>query len=179
MQATHISGADLSYKWISGNTFEVTLTLYRDCSGIAAPSSPVIKYSSASCNKKLTLTLSKVPGTGQEITHPCSTSVTKCQGGTLAGIQEYQYRATVTLPAQCTDWVFGYDICCRNCAITTLNFSGCANVPATYVEATLNNVAAPTNSSPIFTNIPVTFVCIGQPFLYNHGAYDSNGDSII
>jgi gliding motility-associated-like protein len=176
---THISGAEITYQWISGNTFEVTLTLYRDCSGIAAPTNPVIKYSSASCNKKLTLTLSKVPGTGQEITHPCSTSVTKCQGGTLAGIQEYQYRATVTLPAQCTDWVFGYDICCRNCAITTLNFNGCANVPATYVEATLNNVAAPSNSSPIFTNIPVTFVCIGQPFLYNHGAYDSNGDSII
>ena len=153
--------------------------MYRDCSGVTAPNNPSINYSSISCSKNLSVTLTKKLGTGQEITHPCSTSVTKCQGGTLAGIQEYQYKATVTLPAQCTDWVFGYDICCRNCAITTLNFNGCANVPATFVEATLNNVAAPTNSSPIFTNIPVTFVCIGQPFLYNHGAYDSNGDSII
>ena len=34
--ATHISGADITYRWISGNTFELNLTLYRDCSGIAA-----------------------------------------------------------------------------------------------------------------------------------------------
>jgi gliding motility-associated-like protein len=176
---THISGAEITYRWISGNTFELTLTLYRDCSGISAPTNPSITYSSATCHKNLNVTLTKVPGTGQEITHPCSTAVTTCSGGSSTGIQEYQYTATVTLPSQCTDWVFGYSICCRNCAITTLNFNNCSNAPATYVEATLNNVAAPTNSSPVFTNIPVTFVCIGQPFNYNHGAYDSNGDSIV
>ena len=30
--AFHIAGGDFTYRWISGNTFEIKLTLYRDCS---------------------------------------------------------------------------------------------------------------------------------------------------
>ena len=65
--ATHISGADITYKWISGNTYQLSLTLYRDCAGIAAPATAAVTYSSVSCNRNLTVNLTKVPGTGQEI----------------------------------------------------------------------------------------------------------------
>ncbi len=179
--ATHISGADLSYKWITGSTFEVYLTLYRDCSGIAAPNSVLVNYKSTNCGYNLNVTLNKIPGTGQEITKPCTSSPTNCNGGITAGIQKYEYTASVTLPAQCSDWVFGYSICCRNCAITTLTYSpnNCSGVPATYIEATLNNLIAPDNSSPVFTNVPVSFFCIGQEFHYNHGVYDADGDSLV
>lgn len=177
---THISGADITYRWISGNTFELSLALYRDCSGIGAPANVSVSYSSASCRYNLSVTLSRVQGTGQEITQPCSTAVTTCSGGNNPGIQKWEYRGNVTLPARCTDWRFGYSICCRNCSITTLAFAGgtCSGAPALYVEATLNNLAAPTNSSPVFSNIPVSFLCIGQRAHYNHGAYNTDGDSI-
>ncbi|MBK9544148.1 MAG: hypothetical protein IPO49_17845 [Bacteroidetes bacterium] len=129
--ATHISGADITYTWVSGNTYTLDLTLYRDCSGIAAPNNVSVSYSSATCGYNLSVTLNKIPGTGQEITHPCTAGLTTCTGGTSPGIQKYEYTGTVTLPAQCTDWRFGYVICCRNCAITTLSYtpnncSGCA-----------------------------------------------------
>ena len=178
--ATHISGADITYTWVSGNTYTLDLTLYRDCSGIAAPNNVSVSYSSATCGYNLSVTLNKIPGTGQEITHPCTAGLTTCTGGTSPGIQKYEYTGTVTLPAQCTDWRFGYVICCRNCAITTLSYTpnNCSGVPAMYVEATLNNVAAPNNSSPIFSNIPISFLCIGQAFHYNHGAFETDGDSI-
>lgn len=179
--ATHISGADITYKWISGNTYQLSLTLYRDCAGIAAPATAAVTYSSVSCGRNLSINLTKVPGTGQEISHTCSTAVTTCSGGTLAGIQKYEYVGNVTLPANCSDWVFGYAICCRNCAITTLSYSpnNCNGVPGTYVEATLNNLVVPNNTAPTFTNIPVAFFCIGQTFHYNHGAYDVDGDSLV
>ena len=159
-KATHISGADLTYTWITGNIFQLELTLYRDCSGITAPNNVSINYRSLSCGYNLNVTLNKKPGTGQEITQPCNSSPTTCTGGTAPGIQKYEYAGNVTLPARCTDWVFGYSICCRNCAITTLTFSppNCSGAPATYIEATLNNLNAPNNSSPIFSNLPVTFV---------------------
>lgn len=48
-----------------------------------------------------------------------------------------------------------------------------------YVEATLNNVLAPSNSSPQFTNIPVAFLCTNQSFTYNHGVVDPDGDSLV
>ena len=178
--ATHIGGADLSYKWINGDNFEFTLTLYRDCSGIAAPNSVSVNYKSTSCGYNLNVMLNKVPGTGTEITKPCTSSLTNCNGGTTAGIQKYEYTGIVTLPARCNDWIIGYSICCRNCAITTLSYTpnNCSGVPATYIEATLNNLATPDNSSPVFTNVPVSFFCIGQEFHYNHGAYDPDGDSL-
>ncbi|MBL0138201.1 MAG: hypothetical protein IPP86_06670 [Bacteroidetes bacterium] len=156
---THISGADITYTWVSGNTCTLDLTLYRDCSGVSAPNNVLVSYSSVSCNYNLSVTLNKLAGTGQEITHPCTPGLTTCSGGSNPGIQKYEYTGTVTLPAQCTDWRFGYSICCRNCAITTLSYTppNCTGVPALYVEATLNNVAAPNNSSPIFSNIPISF----------------------
>jgi len=181
LYATHAAGADITYRWISGNSFEVTATMYRDCEGVAAPGNITLNYYSASCNYNLFATLRPIPGTGQEITKACSTQVSKCAGGNAPGIQKWEYRGTVTLPAQCTDWHFGFTICCRNCAITTLQYPGnnCANVPAMYVEATLNNVVAPTNSSPVFNNLPVAFLCTNQTATYNHGANDANGDSLV
>ena len=180
-KATHISGSDITYRWLSGNSYEVTVTLYRDCSGVDVIARVNLNYRSVSCNSNLTAVLSLIPGTGIEITQPCSSNATTCNGGTNPGIQQYIYRGTITLPAQCTDWVFSYRVCARNCAITTLSYtpSNCNGIPCLYVEATLNNVAAPTNSSPTFTNVPVAFVCIGQPFNYNHGAVDANGDSLV
>ena len=157
--ATHISGADLTYRWVSGNTYELTLALYPDCSGISAPTNLTITYSSVTCGVNSTVTINKKPGTGNEISMVCSTAVTTCSGGTYPGFQKWEYVGNVTLPNQCPDWVFGYSICCRNCAITTLSYTpnNCTGVPATYIEATLNNVAVPNNSAPSFTNIPVLF----------------------
>ena len=48
-----------------------------------------------------------------------------------------------------------------------------------YIEATLNNVAAPHNNSAQFTNIPVALICVNQSFTYNHGVFDPDGDSLV
>ncbi|MBL0256823.1 MAG: hypothetical protein IPQ03_04520 [Bacteroidetes bacterium] len=85
--ATHISGADITYTWVSGNTYTLDLTLYRDCSGIAAPNNVSVSYSSATCGYNLSVTLNKIPGTGQEITHPCTAGLTTCTGGTSPGFR--------------------------------------------------------------------------------------------
>lgn len=175
--ATHLAGGELTYRWISGTTYEFTATFYRDCAGVNAPSTLVLEYYSASCpgaNRKQA-TLNPVPGTGQEITFACGAGQTTCNGGLSPGFQEWKYRATVDLKKNCTDWVFSWSTGKRNNAITTLVNPGGADM---YIEATLDNVNAPTASSPTFTNVPVTLVCAGQTFAYNQGALDPNGDSL-
>ncbi len=176
--ATHASGSDLTYTWVSGNTFRVTVSFYRDCAGVAAPNTISLDARSVSCNRNQSYTLTRIPGTGQEITYPCPTANTRCTSGSsiYPGYQRYVFEANITLPQQCTDWVLSYYVCCRNCAITTLDNPCNENM---YVEATLNNVVAPTNSSPRFTNIPVAFLCLNQSFTYNHGVVDANGDSLV
>ena len=176
--ATHSAGAELSYTWISGNNFEVKASFFRDCAGVAAPNSISLNVKSASCGKTIDFTLNKEAGPIQEITYPCYTVQTKCTNSSspYLGYQKYVYSNIITLPQQCSDWNFNFFICCRNCAITTLN-NPCNN--NMYIEATLNNLIAPTNSSPKFTNVPVAFICINQTSTYNHGVIDLNGDSLV
>ena len=37
VRATHAMGADICYTWVSGNTYDITMRIYRDCAGVAAP----------------------------------------------------------------------------------------------------------------------------------------------
>ncbi len=171
--ATHAAGANLTYTCLGGNSYQVELALFRDCSGIAAPAQVTVDYTSSCGNGSAILT--PIAGTGNEITVPCPSSPSTCQGGTSPGMQEWVYRATIALPTACNDYVFSWSLCCRNDAITNINNPGSQEM---YLESSLNNVAAPCNSSPIFTNNPVAFVCLNQSFTYNHGVVDLDGDSL-
>ena len=166
-KASHAMGADITYVCLSGNTYKVRVTFYRDCIGIAAPPSINLNVKSISCGRNFGITCDTIPGTGKEVTALCPTAQTTCNGGSYTGIQEWVYEAIVTLPVQCTDWTFSWTYCCRNAAITTISTPGASTF---YIYATLNNTIAQCNNSPTFTNKPVPFACIGQQFQFNHGA---------
>jgi hypothetical protein len=70
--ATHAAGADIAYQWISGNTYQVTCTFYRDCGGVNAPNTVTLRVRSASLNVNFTQTLQRLNPTGQEITFSCT-----------------------------------------------------------------------------------------------------------
>ena len=175
IRASHSMGSDLTYRCLGGNTYEITLSFYRDCAGIPADQSATIDFTS-SCFPDAYAILNLIPNTGREITPLCPSQVSTCNGGTFTGIQEYIYRGIVTLPGPCADWTMSYNLCCRNSAITNIDFPGSTQI---YVFATLNNVITPCNNSPTFSNLPVPFVCLGQQYCYNHGAYDIDGDSLV
>lgn len=182
--ATHLAGSDISYTCLGGNTYRVELTFYRDCSGSPAPLGVGIEFRSASCSQYFTDTLLQVTGTGAEITYPCPTTVTRCDDSTssVPGIQQYKYSGIVTLPMRCADWVISWTYCCRNCDITTMvQQSPCivGSNPGMYIAATLDNLNFLCNSSPRFTNNPVSFLCVGQNFTFNHGVSDPDGDSLV
>ncbi len=168
--ATHSMGLDLTYNCIGNNQYEINLTFYRDCNGISVPQTTTVNWAAACGSGSVNLSqISMV-----EITPACPGIVgTACNGGSgIYGIEKYSYQGVVTLPAGCTDITLSYSNCCRNNAITTLTSPGGENI---YVEAEIAN-AAMCNNSPIFTNDPVPFGCVGQPVFYNHGASDPDGD---
>jgi gliding motility-associated-like protein len=173
--ASHAVGADIGYTCLGNNQYRVRLTFYRDCAGINAPSSVSISARSASCGRNLTFTAARISVT--ELVTRCASqqNTTRCRGGSNPGFEEHIYEGVITLPAQCTDWVFSYGICCRNSAITNLSNPGSRDL---YVEARLNNTISPCDNSPLFSTKPVPFVCVGQQTFYNHGAIDIDGDSL-
>ncbi len=172
-EASHIVGADMSYKNIGANTFEFTLNIYRDCAGIPVQPTYEIDYASLNCNIQGHFVVSVIPSLTREVSPVCPGIPTLCTGGTQNGIQQYVFRGTVTLPQACTDWTFSFRTCNRNKAITTVVNPGAQCI---YIESTLNNVAAPTNSSPTFNNPPVSILCTNQVNSFNPGAAEIDGD---
>lgn len=175
-KASHAMGADLTYECLGGNTYRIRVSFYRDCIGINAPNTVLVNVRSVTCGQNLTVTCNPIPGTGQEVTPLCTTAVSSCNGGIFTGIQEWVYEGIITLPMQCSDWVFSYNLCCRNAAITNI---ANPNSSTFYIYATLNNLIVQCNNSPTFSNKPVPFACLGQEFCFNHGAYDADGDSLV
>ena len=117
-----------------------------------------------------------IAGTGIEVTPGCSAMPTRCSGTgyTNYGIREYIYQGTVTL-APCNSWTMSYTSGSRN-PITTVPNNSSNNW---YVMAMLNNLQAPCNSSPTFSNRPIGVVCTNQLSCFNHGAVDINNDSLV
>jgi len=174
--ASHAQSADLTYTCLGGNQYQINLSFYRDCAGVAAPNTVNITISSATCGQNFNSTLNRIANTGNDVTPICANMLTVCSGGNNPGVQEWKYSGIINLPMQCVDWTFGFQLCCRNNAINTINNPGGEDI---YVEAKLDNENFPCNSSPSFSNPPIPFVCAGQSYCFNHGATDIDGDSLV
>lgn len=172
VKASHIMGGELTYHWISGNNYELKLTLYRDCYGIPAPTVADVNIYS-SCGANMTVTLFPVSSTN--ITPACDTTMT-CINANLPGVEKYVYTGLVTLPGTCSDYTFYWTSCCRNAAIT--NLANASGFGATFY-ATMDNSVTPFNNSPVFANDPVIYLFAGQSYHINNGMYDADGDSLV
>ncbi|MBL4578051.1 MAG: PKD domain-containing protein, partial [Flavobacteriales bacterium] len=170
---THSMGIDFYYTCLGGNSYEFTMAFYRDCAGISPPSSVTINGSSSCGNTSFTL---NPVGSCTELTNLCiGNPNSTCNGGSDPGSEECIYTGTVNL-ANCSNWVFSFTECCRNELITNLVDPDNKDM---YVEATLDNSSGICNNSPQFTELPVPFICDGEPFCYDHGAVDPDGDSLV
>ena len=77
LYATHAEGADITYKCLGGNQYEITLSFYRDCQGINAPTDPTVNCKSISLGENLVLKLVAISGKGQKIYTICVSLKTK------------------------------------------------------------------------------------------------------
>lgn len=180
-EATHLMGGEITWDCLAGGQYRFTLRLYRDCNGIPGPGNATLRVHNQPSVSMIPLTLvSQV-----DISPQCNGSgpTITCAGGGAGAVEEFIYQSVpVTLqgvpPPQ--GWIFTFDNCCRNGAITNLQ------TPNTY-GFTLRAIMYPYNgqnedpcfdSSPEFAEKPATIVCTGNPFTYNHNAYDRDLDSL-
>lgn len=175
--ASHAAGADLTYTCLGNNQYQISLSFYRDCDGISAPTSASVSITS-SCGSVSSVNLTRQSSTGVEVSQLCPSQIgsSTCNGGNLPGIEQYTYVGNVTLNTPCNDWTVSYSLCCRNSAVTNLNDADSYDL---YVESVINNTNGLCNNSPIFTSLPVPYLCNNSQFFYNHGAVDVDGDSLF
>lgn len=174
VRSSHLAALEMSLVSVGGNDYLARLTFYRDCSGIYAPQTVSLYFE---CLSNLLMNFSLVvpmkPGSGQEVTPVCPGINTYCSNGFIYGMQEYAYEAQVTLPP-CNFWRVRYSLCCRNPSNTIQN----ATSQSAYIEATINNLHAPSVSSPVFSNHPVTILRPLMTICQNPGVSNAGSDSI-
>lgn len=173
VHATHIAGGEIYYDCLGGNQYRITLVVYRDCAGVNLDGSYLLDILSPCGNKSVTV---RTPG-GTEISQLCNAELgnSTCNGGFLAGMQEYVYTGTVSLPP-CDSWNISWNQRWRNDAIMNLVNPGDKNE---YVEAELNNSVNTCQEAPRFTNNAVPYICMGYPINYSYGVYSPQGDSLV
>jgi gliding motility-associated-like protein len=180
--ASHVSGGNITYVYTGvPNTYQVTLSLYRDCSGISAPSqggsgNPFVTFES-DCGDNLLVEFPNI--LLQEISAVDTTYCpdgTTCGGGNLPGMQLLQYQATVVMPP-CSEWTMSYSLSARNTSVNT-------NGGNFYIETTLDNTVSNTNTSPSLqwtpTNgfDPIPYGCVGSLKTYALNVVEPDGDSL-
>jgi gliding motility-associated-like protein len=188
--ASHIQGADISYTYIGNNQYRFVINLYRDCSSSVLLNSPLAinstltgsfgQCSQSSSSGTIGSLMTLVSGP-TEVSQLCPSELinSNCVGGTQPGTQKYVLERIITLNFSCganAEWQVGFSFSARNTAITNLQNPGTTDL---YIEARIKQAAANgANSSPVFSVLPVPYVCNNQPVIYAQGAVDAEGDSL-
>jgi gliding motility-associated-like protein len=155
-RATHQRAAEITYRHVSGLTYEITLISY------------TFTPSQANAYRDF-LTILWGDGTSSEIPRVDITYLPD-------SITYNKYIGQHTFPGPST-----FTISCedpnRNGGI--INIPNSVNTPLyIYSVLTINPFLSPPNNSPVLLIPPVDNGCVHQPFYHNPGAYDSDGDSL-
>lgn len=177
VDASHMMGVDLTYECINNCTIRVYLRAYRDCTGASGITNVVtFNPQTPGCNTPTAVT-NWSPQQTTEVTPLCPGAQTGCTNpnAQINGVQEYYWFRDYDICSQpnCI-FTLSWGSCCRNGSIT----SGASNAGMGINSTTVNTAVTPCNSSPQFANPPVPYICAGQPYVFNQGAIDPEGDSL-
>lgn len=178
-EATHVFASKLSYQCLGNGQYEVTLSLYRDCSGTPAPTTATLNISSYSCNQNLpAVTLALDTNlSGAIVTPLCNNFISNssCNGGNLPSEDIAVYTGMISLPVECPDWIISFSFSSRSSYFTNIVNPGSNDI---YIEALIDNSFGGCFDSPEFTNHPMLHACAGAPFHIKMSAIDWLGDSL-
>lgn len=198
LSASHVMGVDITYECTGPCTYRIYHKTYYDCAGsFMAPYIPVtngnpppapdITFGAPGC-----IPPSALGGwqfvSYEEVTPLCpdflappydATYPTNCKGSNpsppINGVVEAVYYQDWNFcSVNCNQYVINWDDCCRNFAITSGASGNGIGSYSTIVDVSLS----PCNNSPVFNNKPIPYICAGQPFTFNQGATDIDGDSL-
>ncbi|MCF8428785.1 MAG: hypothetical protein K9G64_01525, partial [Bacteroidia bacterium] len=173
--ATHIVGGAFDIQWQGGNNYKISLKVLRDCrSGAADFNKPNIRIGVYQKNNNVLATYFTLPYISSQKLQFINP---KCGGSTIECTEEGFYTATVSFASltYAGGYYVSWERCCRNSIIDNINLPGDAST-AFYAEIPPKIY---NNSTPKYTNNPVTLMCVGVPFNYNFKFTDTDNDSLV
>ena len=184
---THLIGGNLGYEYIGQTptgeyTFKIILTTYTNCgpgSNVPSPENDVtvaiynhdVQNSPLGGVDKSFIQTLFMPLVNSFIIQPGLPN--GCTVGSSSCIYKGVYEATVDLPLNFTGYHVFYERCCRNNSIVNLVPQESMSFHA-YISPPLLG-----NSSPLFTDDPVPFLCAGDTTTILNTAIDPDGDELV
>ena len=183
LQASHFIGGQFSYEHLGGNNYRIVCQIWGDCCTNCTPLPTSINLyignqNGQSFNKfgQPSGGLTTVPQLAiQEVNtvqdDPCFTNPPPLC------INVAIYRVDITLPNAPGTYTLGMKDCCRNSSI--VNIPNPSSYGVTYGIDIPHDLLAVNNNSAIFLYYPPEVICLGVPFIYDHSAFDPDGDSLV
>jgi gliding motility-associated-like protein len=163
-QATHVRAGEITYKWLSGKNYKITVTTYTNTGSSTDDCEIIVHF-----------------GDGDTAIVPRSNG---SPGTCPSGLMGLTYSSTTKINEYTTSHLYlgsgvfkiSTRILNRNGGIDNMNSS--AYTPfALQTELIINPFLGP-NSTPVLLNPPIDQACVGECFEHNPGAYDADGDSL-
>ncbi len=161
LYASHTLGGQITYKYVSGTTYKVRLTLYTDCSGID------LDFISENVSVQRLDNTGDCPQTGTNYTlnfvdtniasDVCASVLTTCNGGSARGVREWIYEGNIVFGVG-NRFEIWWNSCCRPFGI--VNYSNSGNQT---IHTTMYKGLHPTNNTPTIRNLKIPFICPNKP----------------
>ena len=170
--ATHIVGGDITVKHLTGNDFEVTMHIYRDCiNGTAGFDNPstIGLYDKVTHAEIYTIDMPLISVVKLQLADSCLPASNLC-------VEDGLFIETITIPNNPNGYYLSWQRCCRNGIINNIVNPGSAGM-VVYCE-----IADPAlqNSTPVFTKpYPNPVMCNSLPSFEDYSAMDSDGDLLL
>jgi len=173
--ATHIVGGGFDVQWISGNTYQITLVVYRDCTSETEFNKNVYVgiYDKITHVRKDSIGIPQ--GTVSKINPSFAQCVTAVPGCTEKAVYTRQITLSPTKYNNFNGYYISWERCCRNAIIQNIQSPGDASMTF-YAE--IPSPARFINSTPKLAVNPFTVLCVDNLFSYNITYTDADGDSL-
>ncbi len=180
--ARHIIGGVFSYECLGGGNYRFTLKMYRDCASFGAEfdlDAPFSIYKekpdgSYELIETVYRDVESPPiSLDPSETNPCvEVPSNVC---VEEGIYTFEYLFT-DWPSS-SSYHISYQRCCRNNTVNNIETPG--EVGATFTIELTPASQALCNNSPVYNELPPIILCVNEPLVYDHSAFDAEGDQLI
>lgn len=188
--AEHLHGGVITYTKVSGNTYNIRMILYEDCSGAKlAPFLPSFPFTTIYLRNRcggnaVSLNLTRLPSP-VSLPGRCDTTTSSCTGRTGNSIVEHFFDGNYTfagsMDSLCNLWDLTWgstanaSFCCHSATNNLLS----GLYPGFYLHAFLNNNASLGNSSGALRLTTKPFYCINWPIEMRMAQSEPDGDSLV
>lgn len=171
LNASHIVGGKITYRFLGSGNYEIKLTVYRDCSDPIDFDNPAtLTIFDAGTNA--IVYNHQIPIFHRDTIQPVNPDPCFIPPAGIC-VEQAFYLDTVNLPNNSSGYTASYQRCCHNTSLLNIlnpGFSG------TTITA---NIPPQNNNSATFQNFPPIYVCVNDTFSYSFASTDIDGDSLV